>query len=167
MNDFGVSNTTTDVTNVGPLAQQLSIAGPSVLTISTAAPTLIPINFAELKQATLSGVSVNITPSGGATSDFTLNKKPGAPNGSVASALIREFNFARGLGSSALLKFHNFSNFAGTVRLSSDDTFLSIQGTPINLFTGGVGPAETHVLVVKVGFATLAFIRHTTPYVVP
>ncbi len=167
MNDFGVSNTTTDVTNVGPLAQQLSISGPNLLTINLVAPTLVPITIATLKQAALSGVVIHIPVSAGATSDFTLNKKPGAPNGSVAIALASALNLTS-TSSSTVLKFHNPANFAGTVRLSSDDTTLTIQATPMNLFTGGVGPAETHVLVTRTGFGLeILFQRHTTPYVFP
>jgi hypothetical protein len=168
MNDFGVSNTTTDVTNVGPLSQQLSVPGPSILTIDGSAPTQVPITFADLKQASLSGVIVRPFPSGGSTSDFTLNKKPGAADGSVANALISEFNL-RSEASSVILKFHNPAVLGGTVRLTSDDVTLSIQTNPINLFTAGNSPGETHVLMtINVTVPTiLAFQRHTTPYVIP
>lgn len=166
MTDFGVSNTTADVTNVGPLSQQLSIAGPSVLTISGAAPTLVPISIATLKQAALSGVVINVDPVGASTSDFTLNKKPGALNGTVSGALITEFNLTED-NSSAILKFHTPSLMAGTVRLSSDDAQMSITAAPINLFTPGTAPGETHVIVTRSGVNIISVQRHTTTYVVP
>jgi hypothetical protein len=168
MTDFGVSNTTTDVTNVGPLSQQLSVPGPSVLTIDTSAPTQVPITFADLKQASLSGVIIRALPFGGSTSDFTLNNIPGAAAGNLTSALFSEFNLPT-LFSSVILKFHAPATVGGTVRLTSDNASLSIQANPIDLFTAGNSPGETHVMMTRVLSLpiSLTFQRHTTPYVIP
>jgi hypothetical protein len=136
---FGVNNTTNDITNSGPVAQQLALHKGATLFANTVFITvnIEPLSMGTIKQAALGTTVVIdfINPDASGIQRYTLNKKSGAANGSVAAALVKELLLKR-VGDCALLHFYACQRFIdiGIVQVESDDT--SVIGSPALLFDG-------------------------------
>ena len=136
--DFTVSNTTTDVTHVGPLAQEIALDKNASITIdqATLAPVTIPLTIAAIKQAAL-GTSVTLRPINldGTVVALVLNKAVGAADGSVANALVGQLGLIR-QNDGVTVNFACFSTDAfAAINLASDDA--NILGGTLVLFAGG------------------------------
>ena len=142
--EFSVSNTTTDITHVGPLSQQISLDKNASITLDQTITTLtgnVPLTMAAIKQAALgSSITIRPDPAGGNIQNLTLNKAVGAANGSVSSALASQLGLTRANDGVTI----NFAVFAqppwAAIGVSSDDTFITTG--PVALFpanTPGIG----------------------------
>lgn len=137
--DFSVSNTTTDLTHVGPVAQEIALDKNGSITLDqTLAANAgdAPLTIAAIKQAAL-GTSVTIRPDpvGANVQDLTLNKAVGDADGSVASALVSQLGLLR-IHDGVTVNFACFSTAAfAAISLSTDDA--NILGGPLVLFAGG------------------------------
>ena len=138
---FGVNNTTNDITNSGPVAQELALHKGSTLfaIIDGGSNTFTALSMGMIKQAAL-GTTIVINfddVAGGLGQIYTLNKETGAANGTVAAALVKELLFKR-VGDCALLHFHACQRLTGggDVLVVSNDT--SVLGSPTILFDGSV-----------------------------
>ena len=103
---FQVNNTTKDITNSGPVAQELALHKGATLFTDLGIITISPLSMGIIKQAAMGSTIVIdiINAGGGGFQIYTLNKATGAPNGSVARALIDQLNFKR-VGDCALFHF--------------------------------------------------------------
>ena len=134
---FGVNNTTNDITNSGPVAQELALHKGATLFADTTTVTETPLSMGLVKQAAL-GTTIVVdfnNPAGTGFQEYTLNKASGAANGTVAADLVKELLFKR-VGDCALLHFHACQRLTddAEVIISSDDT--SVMGSPTDLFNG-------------------------------
>ena len=137
--EFEVLNTVNDITNAGPVAQEIALHKGALITVDLSVASSLPLSFGMLKQAALgTTVIMNVTNDGDKTAFLTLNKKASAANGTVARALEEELLLKR-VGDKALCHFYlpisPALSMDGAIRVSSDDT--SVTGTPI-LFQGMV-----------------------------
>ena len=137
---FGVNNTTNDITNSGPVAQELALhKGATLFAVTSGFETFTSLSMGMVKQAALgTTVVVNFDNTGGRfIQSYTLNKEAGASDGSVAKDLIDQLLFKR-VGDCALLHFYACQRLTdeGEVNVRSDDT--SVTGGPVILFVGGV-----------------------------
>ena len=163
---FGVNNTTKDITHSGPVAQKLALhKGATLFANLTGIETITPISMGTLKQAAL-GTTIVVDfddTAGDGLQLYTLNKVAGAPNGSVARALINQLNFKR-VGDCALLHFFACERLTGTggVVINTDDTSISpdfailFDGTSF-LTVGGEAVAEIRATNVTPGAETVSF----------
>jgi hypothetical protein len=138
---FGLNNTTNDITNSGPVAQELALhKGATLFAVTSGTDvTNTPLSFGSVKQAAL-GTTIVINfddPDENGLQFYTLNKETGAPNGSVAADLIDQLLFKR-VGDCALLHFYACQRLtdAALVSIQSDDT--SVTGSPALLFNGAI-----------------------------
>jgi hypothetical protein len=135
---FEVSNTVNDITNAGPVAQEIALHKGALIPVDLSVASTQPLSFGSLKQAALgTTIIINFQADGDETVFLTLNKKTGAANGTVARALQEELLLKR-IGDKALCHFYS-SNFPplsmdGDLRVSSDDT--SVTPANIILFQG-------------------------------
>lgn len=132
-----VVDTLNDVTQIGPLAQQIALhKGAQLAPIDLTVGGTAPLSFGTLKQAAL-GTTVILTISDGNVNfTFTLNKEAGAPNGSVAEALQKELLLNR-VGDTALCRFYKSGaalTLVGRVGVTSDDTLVLFNTDRNNLF---------------------------------
>jgi len=141
---FGVNNTTNDITNSGPVAQELALhKGATLFAIIIGGfTTFTALSMGMIKQAAL-GTTVVINfddVAGTGEQGYRLNKETGAANGTVAAALVKELLFKR-VGDCALLHFYACQRLTegGKVFIFSNDT--SVLGSPVDLFDGLV-PAK-------------------------
>jgi hypothetical protein len=135
---FGVNNTTQDITHSGPIAQKLALHKGATLFTNLSLATLTPLSMGIIKQAAMgSTIVIDIfNKGGGGFQIYTLNKATGAPNGSVAAALVDQLDFKR-VGDCALLHFflcQRLQELDGInpIAVESDDT--SVIGGPAILF---------------------------------
>ena len=135
---FGINNTTNDITNSGPVAQELALHKGATLFADLSSDNTEPLYIGSTFQAAL-GTTVVIdffNTGGGNTKTYTLNKEAGAANGSVAADLVKELLLKR-IGDCALLHFWACVRLpTGTdeIEVSTDDT--SVTGGPVTLFIG-------------------------------
>jgi hypothetical protein len=151
---FEVNNTIKDITHSGPVAQELALhKGATLIADLAAGLHFTPLSFGAVKQAALgTTIVVNFINLGGDGAQFfTLNKAVGAPNGSVAAALIKELLFKR-VGDCALLHFFACQRLSGDEQavIISDDTSV-LQPSPTFLYIGSVAT--------KLGGEAIAEIR--------
>jgi hypothetical protein len=132
---FGVNNTTNDVTNSGPVAQELALHKGATIIADVGSLHNTPLSMGAVKQAAMgSTIIVDIINAGGIPGNiqnFNLDKAAGAPNGSVAQALVDQLNLKR-VGDCALLHFFACNRLpVGTdlVVLTSDDTSVLLPGS--------------------------------------
>ncbi len=134
---FKINNTTKDITHSGPVAQELALHKGARLIADLSVVTNTPLSMGLIKQATLgTTIIMDFIKILGGFQSYTLNKAAGAPNGSVARALIDQLNFKR-VGDCALLHFFACNRLETTVGLDtvcvqSDDT--SVIGGLVILF---------------------------------
>jgi len=133
---FGVNNTTNDITNSGPVAQELALHKGATLFAIIDSDTSTALSMGMIKQAALGTTIVinfdNVAGSFGQL--YTLNKETGAANGTVAADLIDQLLFKR-VGDCALLHFFACQRLTGgDVLVVSNDT--SVLGSPAVLFDG-------------------------------
>jgi hypothetical protein len=128
-----VNNTTKDITHTGPVAQELALHKGAILFADvTDGTTTEPLSMGMMKQAAMgSTIFINFSDtSGNGLQNYTLNKATGAPNGSVARALIDQLNLKR-VGDCALLHFfacQRLMDVFATVVVVSDDTSVLSNG---------------------------------------
>jgi hypothetical protein len=139
MNQLKINNTLgNNITKSGPVAQTIALHKGAVLNANTTSAGTAPLSFGSLKQAALgTTIIVHSIAIGGFEFDFTLNKKAGAADGSVAEALQKELDLVN-VGDTALCRFF-LSGFqlvvpANKIGVTSDDT--SVTGSPAILFEG-------------------------------
>jgi hypothetical protein len=149
---FEVLNTVNDITNAGPVAQEIALHKSALITVDLSVASTQPLSFGMLKQAALgTTVIMNVTNDGDETVFLTLNKKAGAANGTVARALQEELLLKR-IGDKALCRFYlpifPPLSMDGDIRVSSDDTSV----TPANtiLFQGMVAEKERGEAVLEI-----------------
>ena len=122
---FGVNNTTKDITHSGPVAQKLALHKGATLIADTSSAFEVrtPISIATLKQAAMGSTIIIdvLDPAGTTVQIYTINKVTGAPDGSVARALIDQLNLKR-VGDCALLHFFMCQRLTGgEIVIFSDD----------------------------------------------
>lgn len=139
MNQLKINNTLgNNITKSTPVAQTIALHKGAILNADTSSAGTEPLSFGSLKQAALgTTIIVHSIAIGAFTFDFTLNKKAGAPNGTVAEALQKELLLVN-VGDTALCRFFlsGFQLVSPTnfIRVTSDDT--SVTGSPAVLFEG-------------------------------
>ncbi len=133
--DFSVSNTTTDVTHVGPLAQELALDRNASITLdqSLVAPKgNPPLSIATIKQAALgTSVVLRIDPAGFNVTNLTLDLPAAGVAGDVASALVSQLGLLR-QGDAVTVNFALFTSAGATINLTSTDA--NVIGLPQILF---------------------------------
>nr|QBK85387.1 MAG: hypothetical protein LCIVAC01_01960 [Iridovirus LCIVAC01] len=152
---FGVNDTTNDITHNGPVAQELALHKGATLFAITDGANVEALSFGTVKQAAL-GTTVVVDFSnlaGAGTQVYTLNKEAGAGNGTVAADLIAQLLLKR-VGDCALLHFHACERLTSvsTISVQSDDT--SVTGSPAILYAGALAP--------KVGGEAIIEVRATS-----
>ena len=138
---FKVNNTIQDITHSGPVAQELALHKGATLFVSPPVPpgppfTISPLSMGIIKQAAMGSTIVIdfLDPDDILEQIFTLNKATGAPNGSVARALVKELNFKR-VGDCALLHFFACKKLNnGNISVGTDDSSVLIDPAQRTLF---------------------------------
>jgi hypothetical protein len=133
-----VVDTVNDVTQIGPLLQQIALhKGARIpIDLSTSGTVLEPISFGTLKQAALgTTIIIDVTATGKQDFRFTLNKETGAADGSVAEALQKELLLNR-VGDTALCRFYKSGEALaeGEISVTSDDANVSFNVLRNKLF---------------------------------
>ena len=142
---FQVNNTTNDITHSGPVSQQLALHKGATLFVSPPVPPGPPFTIGNLSMGIIKQAAMGSTiiidfldPDNVENQIFLLDKADGAPNGSVARALIKELNFKR-VGDCALLHFFaSKKHTVGNIAVGSDDTSVT-GGTPVLFNSTGLG----------------------------
>jgi hypothetical protein len=130
---FQVNNTIKDITHSGPVAQELALHKGALLIADLSVATNTPLSMGLIKQAAMgSTIVMDFIKIAGGFQSYTLNKVSGAPNGSVARALIDQLNFKR-VGDCALLHFFACNRLESTAGL--DTVFVQSDDTSV---TGGI-----------------------------
>jgi hypothetical protein len=165
---FGVNNTIKDITHSGPVSQKLALHKGATLFVSKPVPPGPPFTIGDLsmgiiKQAAMGSTIVIdfLDPDSVLDQSYLMDKATGAPNGSVARALIDQLNFKR-VGDCALLHFFACKKLnKGSVSVLSNDS--SVTGGPVALFSsaglskcGGEAILEIRAVNVTPGAETVS-----------
>ena len=132
---FQVNNTIKDS---GPVAQELALHKNATLFTDLSLITNTPLSMGIIKQAAMgSTIVINfINAAGGGFQVYTLDRVSGAPNGSVARALIDQLNFKR-VGDCALLHFflcQRLEDLVGINPIAVESNDTSVIGAVAILF---------------------------------
>jgi hypothetical protein len=163
--DFAVSNTTTDVTHVGPLAQEIALDKNGTISLdqSIVAPGGDqPLTIAAIKQAALgTSIVLRADPAGANVANLTLDLPAGGVAGDVASALVSQLGLLR-QNDGVTINFALFTSTPADINLTSTDP--NILGLPQALFSvGAAGLALVAIELAVVGTsATPPVVRITS-----
>jgi hypothetical protein len=154
--NFAVSNTTSDISHIGPLIQELSLDKNGCITLDQTLPTNTgdqPLTIAAIKQAALgSSVTIRADPSGTFQQDLTLNLPAGGVAGDIASALVSELGLNR-QNDGVSVDFVVYNPTLAPIDLTSTDP--NILGPPLQLYgLSGDGITTLGIELATVGTAT-------------
>jgi hypothetical protein len=154
--DFAVSNTTSDISHIGPLVQELSLDKDGCITLDQTLPANTgdqPLTIAAIKQASLgTSLEIRADPSGPNEQNLTIDLPAGAGAGTVASALVSQLGLTR-QNNGVSINFVVYLPTTPAVNLTSTDP--NVLGVPLTLYSaGGDGITTVGIELAMVGTAT-------------
>jgi hypothetical protein len=158
---FTISNTTSDISHIGPLVQELSLDISACISIDQTLPTNTgdqPLTIAAIKQASLgSSVTIRADPAGVNQQNLTLNLPAGGAAGTIAQALVSELGLLR-QNDGVTIDFVVYTPTSAPIELTSDEP--NIIGLPLVLYPNGTDGIST------VGIELAMVGTETTPPIV-